>query len=50
MSEKMVYGDTGMNIIRIVCGYLLHQQVVNELIEGKQMMGYVKRQAHKFTN
>jgi hypothetical protein len=34
-SSKMTYGDTGMNIMRIVCGYLLHQQVVVECVEGK---------------
>lgn len=46
----MKYGNTGLNVVRIVCAYLLHQQVVVECIEGKLMMSYAKKHATEFLN
>lgn len=43
--SSMPYGSTGLNIVRILCAYLLHQQVVQEVLEAKTMLSYAKKHA-----
>merc|ERR1711990_695387 len=48
--KKIDLQSPAVNIIRLLCAYLLHLKTVTEVAQGKEMMSYAKKHPTIFSN